>query len=116
MDITITASEAFLRFLEKEGELSITNTEAKTIQDTYEANLTDILINASMSAVISIFSPFITDAIKDYVETTHETIYITTENEKYIINTENADTMLPILNQEIIAILNEESNVKNRPI
>jgi hypothetical protein len=78
----------------------------------YDAKLSEAN-NWLISIVISVFSPFITDAIKDFVDYCKTEISVTTGNERYVINTGNLDAIIIELKEDIETELSEEQNVKD---
>lgn len=121
MDIRIKASYNFKQVLEKyNGEIMIKKIEEIPYDNTYNANFNgsalshNFVFNISINLAISVFAPFITDAIKDYINTNHETVVVTTTEEQYIITPSNVDKLTPILNSDLLTAFIEDKNGKNR--
>lgn len=66
-----------------------------------------------ISIAISVFSPFVTDAIRDFVDYCKTEISVTTENERYVINAGNLDAIIPELKEDIETELSREQDVKD---
>lgn len=66
-----------------------------------------------ISIAISVFSPFITDVIRDFVDYCKTEISVITENERYVINAGNLDAIIPELKEDIETELSIEQDVKD---
>lgn len=78
----------------------------------YDAKLSEAN-NWLISIAISVFSPFVTDAIRDFVDYCKTEISVTTENERYVINAYNLDAIIPELKEDIETELSIEQDVKD---
>ncbi len=78
----------------------------------YDAKLSEVN-HWLVSIAISVFSPFVTDAIKDFINDCKTEIVVTTEGERYAINTENLYAIIPSLKEDMETELNEEQDVKD---
>lgn len=113
MDLKIKASENFLQVLEKYSDkITVKKKEEVSGDGTYNADFKNLALNLSLNLVISVFAPFITDAIKEYVNTTNESIVVTTADEKYHITPSNVNELTLILHKEILVAITEEKNGK----
>lgn len=112
MTITITASEKVLDFLRThENESFKIIKEEKLDEDTYNANFTNLSRNdIVISVIISVFSPFVTDLIKDCINEVHEEIVLTTEEEQYVLNRQNIKETALFLNEDISTTIKEKGN------
>ncbi|MDB9153492.1 hypothetical protein [Parabacteroides distasonis] len=66
-----------------------------------------------ISIAISVFSPFVTDVIRDFVDYCKTEISVITENERYVINAGNLDAIIPELKEDIETELSIEQDVKD---
>lgn len=117
MKIVITAPENFRDYLNKyDKEFVILNEIETTNSSEYEVNYRDIAINATISLVISVFSPFITDVIREYVNNTKNEIIISLSDDNVSkIRINNVNEKIPTIHDNINAILKEEKYGKKRP-
>lgn len=113
MNISIFATEDFKELLlHHEGNFSII--DEKIVQDnsSYNAFFTkEKFQNTILSIVISVFSPFITQAIQDYVKEYKKPIIVVLDEDSYEIDSKNAEKIIPIINQEIEAIISDEKRI-----
>lgn len=115
MELKIKASKNFEEFIKKyESQITVVESEETDNDPEYNSKLTDVAGQFFIGLVVSVISPFITDAIKDYIETNNEEIVVTTENEQYIITPSNVKEIFPVLHNDVVATLSEEENGKNR--
>lgn len=97
--------------LSTEEEYEIISEETVDIAS-YDAKLSEAN-NWLISIAISVFSPFVTDAIRDFVDYCKTEISVTTENERYVINAGNLDAIIPELKEDIETELSIEQDVKD---
>jgi hypothetical protein len=115
MELTIKASQNFEEFLKKyDSQITVTKSEQVCDDVEYNSKLAEYAGQVFISLAVSVVSPFITDAIKDYVETNNEEVVVITENEQYIISPTNVKDISPLLHNDVLAILGEENDGKNR--
>ena len=116
-EINCTEIEAFKHIIESKGTegnefeiLSEVNAQALA---SYDAKLSDAN-SWLISIVISVFSPFITDAIRKFVDYCKTELVVTTEDKNCIINKDNIDCVLPEFKYDLENNLSNEQNGKNR--
>lgn len=118
-EIDRTEIDAFKRIIESRGavgnEYEILSEANAHALASYDAKLSETN-NWLISIVISVFSPFITDAIREFVDYCKTEIIVTTEDENYIINKNNVDCVLPEFRNDLENSLTDEQNAKNRRI
>lgn len=115
MELKIKATREFENFILKyNSQITLLKSEEINESSEYNSRLTDMAGQIGISLFVSVISPFITEAIRDYVESTHEEIVVKTENEQYVINQSNVKEIFPVLHSDIEATISEESNGKNR--
>lgn len=115
MELTIKASQNFEEFIKKyDSKITVTKSGQVNNDIEYNSKLSEYAAQVFISLAVSVVSPFITDAIKDYVKTNNEEVVVITENEQYIVTPTNVDEISPILHCDVVAILSEEEDGKNR--
>ena len=121
MEIYIKAPQDFELFL-KNHEMQYSITDSKIIQDETALNADSsiskkIFIGVIVQLSCSLIKSGISDIgslISEYIKSTNQEIVITTEDEQYKITSSNVNEIIPIMNNDWAATLNEEKNGKNR--
>lgn len=114
MELNIKASKEFEEFLMQHEALGKVE-KREEIKDENDFNSKFSKSQIVLNIVISVFSPFITDAIRDYIETTKQEVVVTTETEQYVITPTNVKDLIPLLHDDLAATIDEDkSNDKNR--
>ena len=114
MELSIKASKEFEEFLKRHESFGKVEKreEIKDENDFYSKFSTGSQI--VLNIVISVFSPFITDAIKDFIETTKQEVVVTTESEQYVITPANVKDLTPLLHNDLVATIDEDNDGKDR--
>lgn len=114
MELKIKAPQEFEEFIRKyDSQISVKKSDGDSNDLEYNSKLSEYASQVFIGLVVSVVSPFITDAIKEFVENKNEEIVVTTENEQYIITPSNVKEILPLLHDDVVAILDEDYNGKN---
>lgn len=114
MELKIKANSDFEKFIKKyESQVAVVSSEEISDSTEYNSKLSEYAGQFVISLAVSVFSPFITDYIKEYVESTNEEVVVTTDNEQYVINASNVKELLPMLHSDVVATLSEEDDGKN---
>lgn len=105
MELMIIADKDFKKYLDeyeiKYEKLSQSNYVDGTCFCLSQSEILSLFLNSSIALVISVFSPFITDAIRKYINKTKKDVNITTTNNTtYNITQNNIDTQINLINQE----------------
>lgn len=115
MDIVVKAPESFKVFLQKyEGEIMVQKVEAAESDGTYDANLTKDGLTILFNIFLGVSTNIITDAIQEYVKTTHKEVVVTVDEDRYIINESNVMEITPYFNEAIMSNIETEENGKIR--
>lgn len=115
MNIVIKAPEDFKAFLQKyEGDITVQKVEAATNDGTYDAKLENVGMTILVNILLGVSTNIITDAIQEYVKSTHKEVVVTLDDEKYKINASNVMEVTPYFNEAVISNLEGEKYGKVR--
>ena len=116
MGLAIIADKDFKKYLDeyeiKYEKLSQSNYVDGACFCLSQVDILNLLLNSSIAFVISVFSPFITDAIRKYINKTKKDVNITTTNNTtYNITQNNIDTQINLINQEFNCCNNVQQDI-----
>lgn len=104
MELMIIADKDFKKYLDeyeiKYEKLSQSNYVDGACFCLSQVDILNLLLNSSIAFVISVFSPFITDAIRKYINKTKKDVNITLIDKTFNITYNNIDTQINLVIQE----------------